>query len=220
MKATIETYLEILQHFKDDTGYPTRNWMSSPFSANGKAVATDAIKLVATPFVPGLPGYSEKVRNVYPVAHNMDKAIHLTELRERLNAWPQVDCFDEVTVKCGACNGDGNVEYEFSYQGRDFEMESECPICDGEGSASTKSKTPNGQKEPDEDKVFRIGNSAFHYDLVKSLLFVAETLQSDIRVLSQTDYRRPTLFAIGEVEVLLMPIYNYDRLDVTQSIEL
>ncbi len=220
MKATIETYLEILQHFKDNAGYPTRNWMSSPFSANGKAIATDAMKLVATPFVPGLPDYSEKVRNVYPIAHDIDKMIQLSELREKLNAWPQVDCFDEVTEECGACHGNGTVVYEFLYQGRGFEMDAECPICDGKGSTATKSKTPNGKKEPDEDKVFRIGNNSFRYDLVKSLLFVAEILQSDIRVLNQTDDRRPTLFAIGEVEVLLMSLYNHTGLDIAQSIEL
>ena len=43
-------------------------------------------------------------------------------------------CHGVSRVKCEACDGCGRVEWEFSYGGRAYDMDADCPVCEGEGS--------------------------------------------------------------------------------------
>jgi hypothetical protein len=195
--------------------------MSEPANANGKSIATNAYSLVAVPFRSCFFDANEKVKNIYPVPANMDKLITLAELKEKLSNFPLVDCFDVEEAECGACYGDGEVTFEFDYKRESYELEGECPVCDGHGIILKKSETPNGKKELDSSKFFKIGRCIFHVDRINEILFVAEKLQSDIRLVHQTEENHNCVFAVGDVEIMAMPtVGDMAELNVCQTIEI
>lgn len=44
---------------------------------------------------------------------------------------PCPKCHGVPSVKCEACDGDGEVEWEFEHDGRIYDMVESCPVCDG-----------------------------------------------------------------------------------------
>ena len=47
-------------------------------------------------------------------------------------------CHGVPSVKCEACDGDGQVEWEFSHRGRSYDLVDDCPVCDGAGTVECK----------------------------------------------------------------------------------
>ena len=45
---------------------------------------------------------------------------------------PCPKCHGIPAVKCEACDGEGEVEWEFEHNGRTYDMYAACPVCDGE----------------------------------------------------------------------------------------
>lgn len=196
-----------------------RDWMTEPFNANGKSMATNGYYLVATPICGDFINREDKIKSVYPLEHNQNKRIKLQEIKDKLALFPTVDCFDETEQECNACYGSGTVDFEFEYSRKTYEMEGECPVCEGEGTTLQTSKTPNGKKELDYNKLFQIGVCAFNVDLVNKLIFIAESIGVDEVVLvSQTLPHRPSVFLIDDVEFLAMSTINSDLDDVAQNI--
>lgn len=210
-------FLDLLNKFKanDDR----RDWISKPFNVGNKTVSTNAYILIATPLQKGFEDLPDKTKGVYPMDFILDKKILVSELRQKLNDFPKVDCFDEEEKECDACDGYGEVDYEFSHNGKNYEREEECPVCEGSGVIEKISKTPNGKKELDYNKFFGIGNSVFNVARIKELLEVAETLNSDeIILVNQTQPNKASLFKVKEVEVLLMPTMCNDLTNVAQNV--
>lgn len=196
-----------------------RDWMTEPFNANGKSMATNGYCLVATPICGDFINREDKIKSVYPLEHNQNKRIKLQEIKDKLALFPTVDCFDETEQECNACYGSGTVDFEFEYSRKTYEMEGECPVCEGEGTTLQTSKTPNGKKELDYKKLFQIGLCAFNVELINKLIFIAESIGVDEVVLvSQTLPHRPSVFLIGDVEFLAMSTINIDLDAVAQNI--
>lgn len=212
-------YLSLLNKFKANNDNYNRDWMAKPFNVGNKTVSTNAYILVATPLQEGFEDLSNKTKGVYPMDFILDKKIPVSELKEKLNDFPKIDCFDEEEKQCDACNGYGDVDFEFSYNGKDYESNQDCPICDGSGVFNTVSKKPNGKKELNYNKFFGIGNSVFNVARIEELLEVAEMLKSDeIILINQTQSNRASLFKIKDVEVLLMPTMCNDLTNVLQNV--
>lgn len=131
-----------------------------------------------------------------------------------------VDCFDEVKVECDACTGYGLATFEFNHNRKTYEKDWKCPVCDGEGEIDIKSDIPNGKKERDGNKFFKIGKSVFSVARIEELVYVAEALQSKIITLvNQTKPDKPSLFIINDVELILMPAISYDEQNIAQVID-
>lgn len=210
-------FLTLLNRFKSNDD--RRDWMSKPFNVGNRTVSTNAYILISTPLQEGFEDLSNKTKGVYPMDFNLDTKILVSELRQKLNDFPKVDCFDEEEKECDACNGYGNVDFEFYHNGKYYESNQDCPVCDGSGVFNTVSKNPNGKKELDYNKFFGIGNSAFNVARIEELLEVAETLQSEhITLVNQTHPNKASLFKIKEVEVLLMPTMCNDLTNVVQNV--
>jgi hypothetical protein len=145
--------------------------------------------------------------------YDMDFEILTTELRGKMNNFPTVDCFDEEETRCDACRGDGTVEYEFYHNHKCYEIEEDCPVCEGEGKIIKTMKTPNGKKEFDYTQQFKIGVCFFNPERIQELLFVAEKLGAEkIRLVNQSQPDHACLFVVNEVEVILMPCSkSYDN---------
>lgn len=209
-------FVSILEQIcaKDDM----REWMSRPFNASGKSMATNGYTLVATPMCGFFDSREDNVKSVYPFEKNIWKLIAIQEIKEKLALFPTVDCFDKEEQQCNACYGSGSVDFEFDYGSNTYHLDGECPVCEGEGITAQKSKIPNGKKEFDYTKLFQIGVCAFNVNRINELIYVAEQLQKDtVLLIHQTLPNKPTAFLIGEVELLLMPSVGLGD-DVLQSI--
>lgn len=212
-----DVFLTLLNRFKSNDG--RRDWMSKPFKVGDRTVSTNAYILISTPLQEGFEDLSKKTKGVYPMDFNLDTKILVSELKQKLNDFPKVDCFDEEEKECDACDGSGEVSFVFSYDCEDYETEEECPVCEGCGVIKKISKIPNGKKELDYNKFFRIGNSVFNVARIEELLEVAEALDADeITLVNQTQPNKPSLFKIKEVEVLLMPTMCNDLTSVVQNV--
>jgi hypothetical protein len=198
-------YLEILNRFIDKD--ELRVWLKKPFAIGDKIAASMGYSIAVVPFFgENYPDQSANVSKVYPMPHNMTRHIVTSELRDKMNNFPTVECFDELELACDACSGDGEVEFEFYHSGKNYEISSDCPVCDGQGTITKQSKTPNGKREIDHEKMFKIGNCVFYPDRIEELLFVAEKLEAKtIRLVNQTGQNNACLFVVNEVDVILMP---------------
>ena len=213
MKHKKETYLKILNHFKASQDVIVREFMRKINNYNDKTFTTNGHSLLLTPCV-GEYTYKD-ISFLFPEQKNTDKIILLSELKQKLEYFPKVDCFDMEQTKCSACYGCGNVDYEFNHGRKTFLHSEECPVCEGEGVILTESKTPNGKKDYDDEKTFMIGDCLFLIDRILELLFVAETLNSDIRVVFKTDTSGHMIFEIDDVILILMPcLKNEDSIAV------
>jgi hypothetical protein len=194
--------------------------MTTPFLVGNKVVATNGTSLVAVPkFTDEFEDKSEKTKTVYPVLYNRDTRISLTELKEAISKAPLVDCFDEIKDRCGACNGDGEVEFEFDYKHETYNIEHECPVCEGQGIILKTSTTPNGKKEIDRTKYIRIGECNFMIERIEELVNTTELLNlNEVLLKKQTGASQSNLFVLDTVELLLMPCMMPNPDDVCANI--
>lgn len=196
-----------------------RDWMTEPFNANGKSMATNGYALAITPICGDFKNYEDKIKTVYPLERNTEKSIKIQELKDKLALFPTVDCYDETEQECNACYGSGLVDFEFDYERKRYELEGECPVCEGKGTTLQTAKTPNGKKELDYNKLFQIGLCAFNVERINELIYLAEqTGVDEVVLINQTLPHRPSVFLIGEVELLVMSTLNSDLDAVAQNI--
>lgn len=211
-----QRYLSIHSQFvsKDEM----RGWMQEPFNVADKTISTNGLCLIATPKVGEYQDRTEKVKTVYPMPKLIDKQITVSELKEKLNTVPLVDCYDEIEKECDACNGSGHVDFTFDYGLKEYELEGDCPVCDGEGIIASKPYKPNGKKEYDYNKYGRIGNSIFNLHMIEELILIAETIdEKTIHILNQKEFNS-SLFQIGEIEIIMMPMAGIDETDVAFNV--
>jgi hypothetical protein len=210
-------FFEILNNFCSQD--ELRPWMKHPFNAFGKTLATNGWVLIATPKISEYLDNTDKIKNVYPVVHNMQKIYDVATLETALAKFPTEDEFDSVISKCNACNGDGVVDFEFSYNGKTYEIEEDCPVCDGEGEIETFSDVPNGKKRYDETKLIKINECGLSAWRVADIVFVANKLkQKTIKLINNTSPLSSCLFKIGDIEMLVMPSNIGTDADVIENI--
>lgn len=216
---TKETYLKLLGHFTDPVD-DNRPMLNAPFIAFDKTCATDANSMVIIPYKLGEYqdyDYTETVKPIYPLTHNMLQTIAVKDIRQALSQVPLLDCYDETEEPCEACDEYGEVEYIFEHNGEEYVTEEDCPICDGAGVKVNTAAKPNGEKIYDYSKCIRLGESAFKPDRIADLLFAAETMQVDeVHLVNQTEPYKASLFQIKEIELLIMPAMFVDEEVITK----
>lgn len=204
-----DVYEDILQLFVSDDDL--RMWMTKPFIVGNKAVATDAHCLVSVPEWKGNYEYCDKTKDVYPKEYNCFKEIPLSNFLAAIAKVPLIDDYDEevTETECDECDGEGEVDFEYSAGRRDYYLTGECPICEGEGTITTTKKTPNGKKVADSSMLLAIGSHAFNIFNVHRLVQVAEMLHEEkINLVYQKVPSGASMFKVGECEVLMMPCFS------------
>lgn len=196
-----ETYIEILNlcTSKDEKG--NLSWLCSPFNCSGRTMASNAHILVAVPSVGDYPYTpSKKMQSAYPFEKTMRVPIALENFKTELAKYPTEPVFDRVD--CDACDGEGSVEWTCELKGREYKDDHDCPVCDGDGYFRYKT----GKVEIDEDEYFRLGVSVFRIAVISKLVRIAELAGADEVVLVSQAELSESVFEIGEIEVLIMPV--------------
>lgn len=209
-------YLAIHEIVIDKTKYV--QWMQKPFSFDDKTASTEGHIMAITPFIGGYK--LRPVKNIYPVKATMLASFKVSRLAEAIKNAPMIDCYDEEEIECDACNGIGKVTTSFYYQGRMYEIESECPLCAGEGVFYKRSDKPNGKKEFNSVDRLKIGQSFYKYELIEKVLKIATVLNADeINVLDQSNGMYMCLNGT-DVEIILMNCMVNEDYNPADTIEL
>lgn len=206
-----EQYNSILRRFcEKDNEY--QNWLSEPFKAINRAMASNGLMLVSLPLIDNtLPDFEEKVKNIIPTERNLDFSFSVDELKDAIKKFPLGDIFQD----CDACDGYREVVYEFSHGRKTYEQELECPECKGEG----LSKTPTGEKEFKENFLLKIGESFFRPHEISELIWLCDTLcETHINLVYQALKNEPSFFKVGIAEILILPVYKPEDAEVLHEI--
>lgn len=209
-------YLEALNLHKGNDKY--RFWMNTPFYVNNLAIATDGHTMIkmSKDFVQGLNicerDNPSDILNVIPDVKNENLKLDLEDIIKAISKIKKKDGYDVIgeDCKCGECGGSGEVEWEYESWTKDMD----CPKCDGEGYESLEIKKPNGKKIIDESFFIDIKESRFSIKIINRLLETAKILdEKEIVLVCHLKHNAPSIFKIGEVEVLCMPVNKFNNDD-------
>lgn len=202
---------EILKMYADPDGL--RDWMKAPFTFDGYSGATDGVTLIFTKgeiadFQPLSQQDAVKVRNIIP-PENVKIEILFSDLQEACSKAPLVDEMETKgeDIECKACDGEGEVEFEFSYNRQDFHHDFDCPVCDGSGYESEEKEVPTGNKIPDPDCLLQFGSTRLKLRYVDRLIKVSEHEKEPVAsIVSHSGPVSPILFKVGKTKILIMPV--------------
>lgn len=201
-------YQQILNLFvaKDDV----RPQFKQPFCYEDRAVATDAYTMVFFDKgkVEDLEPYDGAIRvfDCVPIENTRLK-ITKDELNAALASSPKVDevRIEERKTECEACEGSGQVNFEFDYNLKTYELEGECPLCEGYCEILAEVRVPTGGKVPDYEKSFRLRGKTYRSAYFKRIIDVVNMTGADyIDMLNIND--KPysaTLFEVSDVKILI-----------------
>ncbi|MBB6109756.1 hypothetical protein SAMN05421821_105174 [Mucilaginibacter lappiensis] len=181
------------------------DWSSTPFKIGDKVYATDrhVMLIIPSEFAPNihdLEGYDkDNVLKVIPKSGQVLKTISAKDILIALKAVPTV----KEDKECESCKGECQVEFRYTYKGRDYTSDDDCPVCDGNGSLDDA----NGKLIPDASKAITIGKSTFSPLIVKKIYQLCKYFDlSDLDLVSQESIESATLFSKNHIYILAMPV--------------
>lgn len=198
-----EIYNEILTRFVS-THYADPDWVRAPFMANGKACATDRYALVMVHPQSELPDLSEKVKSVLPIERNISMDYNVQVIREVLELMPKDEEVRTTEIECDECQGEGEVSWSYPGSHRSYEMDAECPVCDGDGYTNKVNKK-TGRMVYDPTEVIDVNGLLFTGHIIEHLVWLAEKVGATFVRIVRSSQTGGALFDVGECELLLMP---------------
>jgi hypothetical protein len=149
-------------------------------------------------------------KNVYLQNGDESKTkIQVDEVNRILNACPEteIDINKSNRVNCEECKGMGTVFFKYvttSTSKREYELDGDCPICDGSGFHLEKETSTKSQI--DKDAIIKFGLNYFTMGVFSKILEASRLLENPVEVVYQSEnYLSGDLFKVGEVEFLAMP---------------
>jgi predicted nucleic-acid-binding Zn-ribbon protein len=204
-----EVYLDILNLFigKD----LLRDWVNKPFQLDNLAISTNATELVF--FEKSLLTVDletcehknpQKILEQIPTEKNINFSLNITEIEKCLITVPIIDVTKEVgnDIVCSECKGDGQVEWEYERWSKDFD----CPKCDGDGYESVSKSVPTGEKKLDDLYLIDVKSNRFSVRIIDKLLKVMKLLNETEILLIFDNKGKNSVFQIGNVRILAMPV--------------
>lgn len=219
MTAENNKYDTILDLFKLKND--NRPIFEKPFFHKGLAIATDMYSMVffdsklcseKEPF-----SGKENMLDFMPKERNQNFAFTIDVLKNTIGKCPLKDELKIVKAseKCDACMGEGEVTYEFFYAKKDYEIERDCPVCDGEG-VTKEQLLPTGNKIPDLEHHIQIKDAMFLATNLSKLINVCEILnEPDIVLVYANTPISIHIFKIGLVEIMIVPINDSSAVAVS-----
>lgn len=181
--------------------------MHQPFKQGEMYFATDAMGLIYMPIKEAELNYKEqdKPTCISIIPKNADLQIELSIDEIEAKLIPEL--IDEMKViekevECKECDGDGSIECDLGH-------DHECTECDGTGEIEQEIKEPTGNKIANPDKPFMMFNVAFAYWQLKRLIDTCKILGVEKIVKTNGNEKQGNVFALGNVNVMIMPLSIY-----------
>ena len=206
----LSTYNEILAHFVSaDPADP--DWLREPFMANGKACATEMHALVLLEHQTDLPDLSDKVKSVYPVAHNVSIEYYVQDIRAILSVMDKAEETRTDQTDCDECNGEGEVSWSYMGSRSSHYMDADCPVCNGDG-YTHRVKVKTGRMVYDPTEVIEVNEVLFSGQMMERLVWLADKVGATSVRLVRSVPNMAALFIVGECELLIMPVMKAEQL--------
>lgn len=211
----------LLKFTTDDEG----SWTDEPLHVGEYDIATDRYSLIA---VKQDNGYKtvEEANIIDPDSFRsyIFEMLDGEELypRERITVQELRDCVEYSTTKgveyptepCKHCKGDGTVEYTHDWNSKEYDIEGDCPACEGDGNIVIRDKAPKEVLHNVESKQLKIGTSTLYGNVLNKVLIAAEYLQQDsVLFIRGRTSKLPLRFLVGEAIVVCMPTSAPDYYD-------
>lgn len=170
--AKIKNEKKVLLNFCANDGF--RPVLQQPFiqEQTGDVWASDGtILLIVRPdLVRGKYKSSDCGRGLDLSGNNMNTIVQLSDIDDaynRLDLKPEMVDYDGEPATCPHCNGEGEVEWEFTdNDGFTHYKEDTCPCCQGTGELPWKKKVETGRMIVPKGAVFSIDGTIFSVERV------------------------------------------------------
>jgi hypothetical protein len=206
-------YDYILRIFVGDDEY--RPWINNPFYINELAFSTDSHLMVffdknlATDIKPIDDKQNAKVMDVINIPRDLEFTIPIEKLKENLllcEFIPEKRRTGKY-VNCDVCGGEGEVEWEFHHNSQSFNRDFDCPVCDGSGHSEEPITSPTGNATFEQYQRALIYKSHLDCRYLHKLHQLANLLNAtEVTLISQAGPNKPSLFKIGDVSLIIMPM--------------
>lgn len=151
--------MEILKNF---TKKDSSDWMNEIHKINEHIYATDAVIAIRKKGVLKTPASHEITKHAKNMLLDVfnekifDKRVFKTDdVKAQIKEMEKIPYYNTEKEECGCCDGYGEVEYEFSFNGKNYDKMINCPVCSGEGEIKIKSRKISGY-EISKDAEFKV----------------------------------------------------------------
>lgn len=147
---------------------------------------------------------------------NMDCYITVEDLEKAIEELPRQKALVEVEKKCPECGGKGYVECEYhaDYDDEDYYLQTDCPICDGEGVITEEEEKEDGPMivVPYSSLVFV--DARIRFDLIEKLCKACKFLGiSDVHII-RIDASAENIFELSpDIHIVIMPMLGGNNKD-------
>lgn len=211
--TTHENRIKVLSLFHDKV-LNTRDYLQQSHNITSDkfgclTIATDANSLAffkghTEGVLPARDEVSEKLTRVLLSDRNQSKKYLVSDILAIRDVIPFTDGYDYEY--CDACEGHGEVDFEFNHKGYVHLHSAECPVCNGTGEINRK---PNGEKLYDYNHRVKVGSTDFSIIQLGRLCDAAEIIGTDHIFLTYQNEDAPSkacVFQVGDMEALVMPL--------------
>ncbi len=207
-----EKYLKALEVLVDSDSFE----YNKVYQTDKHNISTNRYCLVATPRFGEYGTKSHGFSVFYDIKEQIAKPIDILAVTDSLIKLELVDVFEEDEIDCDACGGCGEVYFDFYHNGKSYEVEADCPVCDG---VIYKKSDKPATKDFKDGQFIKIGDMCFYPQRVKELVAVASIIGEDVLVVSQ--YGNATMFKIGDdVYFLMMKVRSCNPEEIISTFEL
>jgi len=203
----MKNYSKILEMFVSNE--QLRGWMRKPFLIGDMSYATDAYIMAITPkkntevFDYLEEKHELNVLKIIPEGRNKNDFFRIEDIKALIEKAPTEKEYDEKENECSECKGSGEVYWEYN----GYDKKDDCPECDGKG--TTTRRNYNGKRVVIYNATIKIGNSFFKVDILQRIIKAADALNESTLILTnQTQSNEGSIFRSGDMEFLIMPVYN------------
>lgn len=193
--------------------FPIREWMTRPNinPLDGKVWATDGHAAIIIPV--SLAGHnymSKEMKTPWPAVSENQKVITIEQIEEAVAKCDKEEVIEEDKEECPECVGTGKVLWKYDANLERFYKEDECPVCDGDG--YIWKEEPSGRYEPSHKCGISIGAGLFNAWQIDRIAKTMRMVGADtLTVISEPTENGAILFRTGDVEILLMPVIEPDK---------
>jgi hypothetical protein len=205
MKKAINTPKSLQEVFKLFCGKDgLRPAMQEPFERNDKVYATDAFILIRC----DKSHCDFEITNQYPtpkvesVFSEPNMSVPLKINAAMFDKYFTADEFELIgeDVKCKACDGHGEVEWEYE----SYTKDDDCPVCDGSGIEDEQKPIKTGRKTIG-DYFVSINETHFDMKLFYRIIQAQSFLGGEIVLTHQSAPNKANIFKVGYCDIVLMP---------------
>ena len=193
---------EVLTSFADQEH--DKESLRSPFSKFGYIFATDSyimcyLKQEHTDYLPEMKAeakYPDPTRILPEENCSLIIDLKAADLEKYRNVKVKKE------IECGCCNGDGKIESELEYKGKEHTYTFECPVCSGSGIEET---IETGEIDFGNYSYCKIGETYFKMSYFYKMLKLAEKMKAELMMIGKDRPIYAHLFQAGPFKILLMP---------------